>query len=79
MFQALGTPSRLSSFSRIVLIATPVLMLSRLPGFHLTWIWYLSVTGVTLQMIANLLLLRREFRLRFDTPPAVVNQPSLSA
>ena len=50
-----------------------------LAGFHLTWIWYLSVTGVTLQMIANLLLLRREFRLQFDTPPAVVDQPSLSA
>jgi MATE family, multidrug efflux pump len=81
MFQALGNtiPPLLSSFSRIVLIATPVLMLSRLPGFHLTWIWYLSVTGVMLQMIANLLLLRREFRLRFPTPPAVVNQPSLSA
>jgi MATE family, multidrug efflux pump len=81
MFQALGNtiPPLLSSFSRIVLIAIPVVILSRLPGFHLTWIWYLSVTGVTLQMVANLLLLRREFRLRFDTPPAVVNQPSLSA
>jgi Na+-driven multidrug efflux pump len=71
----------LTSFSRIALIAIPVLSLSRFPGFHLTWIWYLSVTGVTLQMIANLLLLRREFRLRFDTPPAaaVADQPSLSA
>jgi len=39
------------------------------------------VTGVALQMIANLLLLRREFRLRFDTPPAaaIADQPSLSA
>jgi putative MATE family efflux protein len=83
MFQALGNtiPPLLSSFSRIALIAIPILILSRLPGFHLTWIWYLSVTGVTLQMIANLLLLRREFRLRFDTPPAaaVADQPSLSA
>ena len=34
MFQALGNtiPPLLSSFSRIVLIAIPVLMLSRLPG-----------------------------------------------
>ena len=83
MFQALGNtiPPLLSSFSRITLIAIPVLILARLPGFHLTWIWYLSVTGVALQMIANLLLLRREFRLRFDTPPAaaVADQPSLSA
>jgi putative MATE family efflux protein len=83
MFQALGNtiPPLLSSFSRIALIAIPVLILARLPGFHLTWIWYLSVTGVALQMIANLLLLRREFRLRFDAPSttAVADQPSLSA
>jgi len=83
MFQALGNtiPPLLSSFSRIALIAIPVLILSRLPGFRLTWIWYLSATGVALQMIANLLLLRREFRLRFGTPPAaaVADQPSLSA
>ena len=69
MFQALGNtiPPLLSSFTRITLIAIPVLMLSRLPGFHLTWIWSqsLSVTGVALQMIANLLLLRAR------VPPAV--------
>ena len=39
MFQALGnTIPRCCRRSAIVLIATPVLMLSRLPGFHLTWI-----------------------------------------
>jgi hypothetical protein len=35
-------------------------------GFALSWIWYLSVAGVALQMCLNLLLLQREFRLRLD-------------
>jgi len=71
MFQAMGNtlPSLLSSFSRIVLLAVPVVLLSRRPGFELRWIWYLSVASVTFQMGLSLLLLRREFgrRLRFGT------------
>ena len=83
MFQALGNtiPPLLTSTLRITVVAIPVVMLSRLPGFELRWIWYLSVSAVALQMIANLLLLEREFRVRLGAPAArpVADQPSLSA
>jgi putative MATE family efflux protein len=72
MFQALGNtiPPLITSFARLALIGVPILWLARQPGFSLRWIWYLSVLAVTLQMVMNLLLLYREFRLRlrFDTP-----------
>lgn len=63
----------MTSFSRILLIAIPLNFLSRMPGFELRWIWYLSVTAVAIQMTLNLLLLMREFRirLRFDVPTSL--------
>jgi len=80
MFQALGNtiPPLITSVTRVILVAVPILMLSRLPGFHLKTIWYLSVCGVLMQMIVNLLLLQREFRLRMVAVPAT-DHPSLSA
>ena len=74
MFQAIGNtvPSLLSSFVRIVVVALPAFWLSRLPGFELRWMWYLSVVAVTLQMVMSLLLLQREFRLRLELEPAPV-------
>jgi Na+-driven multidrug efflux pump len=79
MFQALGNtiPPLVTSFTRILLVTIPVVLLSRLPGFELQTIWYLSVAGVFLQMIANLVLLQREFRLRLPAAPS--DHPSLSA
>jgi putative MATE family efflux protein len=75
MFQAMGNtvPALLGSVVRIVLVAIPVWALARLPGFQLTWIWWLSVTAVLVQMACNLLLLRRELarRLAF-APPATL-------
>ena len=74
MFQAMGNtlPSLATSFTRIVIIALPLYFLANMPGFTLEWIWWLSVAAVTLQMVLNLLLLRREFdrRLRFEAPLA---------
>ncbi|MBM3806882.1 MAG: MATE family efflux transporter [Acidimicrobiia bacterium] len=66
MFQALGNtiPSLVTSGLRLVLSVMPAVLLSRVAGFSLTWIWYLSVVAVLLQMGANLLLLQREFRLK---------------
>jgi Na+-driven multidrug efflux pump len=80
MFQALGNavPPLLTSVGRITLIAVPIVVLSRRPDFDLNTIWYISATGVVLQMIANLLLLRREFNLKF-APQLAPDQPSLSA
>ena len=74
MFQAMGNtiPSLVTSAFRIVLIAIPILLLANAPGFSLLWIWYISVAGIFAQLIMNLLLIRREFRLRltFGTPAA---------
>jgi putative MATE family efflux protein len=67
MFQAMGNtiPSLITSGSRIVIIAIPVLLLARTPGFTLLWVWYI----VFIQLAMNLLLLRREFRLRLAFGP----------
>ena len=71
MFQALGNtlPPLLASLVRLVLIAIPMIVMSRWEGFSLRWIWYLSVLSVLVHMLLNLYLLRREFRrrLRFDS------------
>ncbi len=66
MFQAMGNtiPSLITSAFRIVLIAIPILLLANASGFMLKWIWYISVGGIFVQLVMNLLLLRREFRLR---------------
>lgn len=63
MFQAMGNtiPSLVASFVRIVLVAVPAFLLARLPNFQLTWIWYLSVAAVVVQLAISMLLLRREF------------------
>ncbi|HYU80500.1 MAG TPA: MATE family efflux transporter, partial [Vicinamibacterales bacterium] len=83
MFQAIGNtmPSLATSFTRIVLIAVPLLYLSGTPGFKLEWIWWISVASVGLQMVMNLLLLRREFdrRLQFDDRPIAAAPPVAAA
>lgn len=68
MFQAVGNtvPPLISSAIRILLVAVPLVFLTRLVGFELRWVWYLSVATVWLQMTLNLLLLRREYRLRLN-------------
>jgi putative MATE family efflux protein len=74
MFQALGNtvPPLISSITRLLIVAIPVLLLARLPGFELRWIWYISAVAVALQMAFNLLLLRREFGLRLGPMTAPV-------
>jgi putative MATE family efflux protein len=71
-FQAMGNtiPSLIASAVRILLIAVPAIVLSRNPGFKLTWIWYLSMAAVWIQLGLALWFLRREFerRLTFPTP-----------
>jgi MATE family, multidrug efflux pump len=77
-FQAMGNtiPSLVSSFVRIFIMAIPTILLSRVPGFHLRWIWYLSVASVTLQMLLSLLLIRSEFRSRLGFAPAPEPAPA---
>jgi len=68
-FQAMGNtlPSLATSFLRVLIVAIPVILLSRQPGFELRWIWYLSVVAVLLQVVASLWLLWREFDLRLSS------------
>jgi putative MATE family efflux protein len=66
MFQALGNtvPSLVTSLLRLLISVIPAVLLSRVAGFHLTWIWYLGVFAVLVQMTVSLLMLQREFRLK---------------
>jgi Na+-driven multidrug efflux pump len=66
MFQALGdtVPALLSSASRLLTFVLPLVLISRLPGFELHHVWWLSVGTTTLQALFSLWLLRREFRLK---------------
>src|SRR5213594_3567084 len=65
-FQAMGNtvPSLIASVVRIALVAIPGVIISRLPGFELHWLWWLSVASVFVQLVLAMVLLRREFGLR---------------
>jgi len=77
MFQALGNtiPSLATSGLRLLLSVIPAILLSRVAGFHLTWIWYVGILSVVLQTTTNLLLLQREFRLKLDEGEPVIAPP----
>jgi len=79
MFQAMGNtiPSLVTSSIRILLVAVPALILSRMPGFHLTWVWYLAVLSVLAQLAASMLLLKREFNRRLIFPAPAVPVPTI--
>jgi putative MATE family efflux protein len=68
MFQAMGNtvPSLVSSATRLVIVAIPLLILSSRPGFTLRTIWYLAVGSVLLQLALSLWFLRREFRRKLE-------------
>jgi putative MATE family efflux protein len=72
VFQGIGNtlPPLVSSMTRLLLFVLPAVLLSRMPGFQIRHVWYLSVASIFLQACVNLLLLRREFRkkLTFDEP-----------
>jgi MATE family, multidrug efflux pump len=69
MFQALGNtlPPLAASFGRMLLTAVPAILMSRMPGFELKWIWYLSAGTILFQVVTILLLLQREYRLRLGS------------
>ena len=72
MFQAMGNtiPSLFTSAVRVITVIVPALLLSRMPGFELRWIWILSVGSVGAQLLLSMLLLRREFGRRLVFEPA---------
>jgi Na+-driven multidrug efflux pump len=68
-FQGLGhtAPQLLSSATRLVTYAIPILFLSSRPWFrieYIEYIWYASIATTSLQALLSLWLLRREFRKR---------------
>jgi len=66
LFQALGNsvPPLIASATRTLLQVGPLLLMSRMAGFGLTWIWWLSVAAILFQVTLKLWFLRREFRER---------------
>ena len=72
MFQAMGNtlPPLAASFARILVVAVPAIIMSRMAGFELRWIWYLSVGALVFQLVTVLVLLQREFRVRLAWPAA---------
>ena len=76
VFQGMGhtLPALASSSMRLVLFALPAYLLSQQPGFQMRHVWWLSVAAVTIQLLANILLLHREFTLKLG--PRAVPQPA---
>jgi putative MATE family efflux protein len=76
MFQALGNtvPPLAASFGRLLMTALPTILLARMHGFELRWVWYLSAWTIVFQVVAVMWLLQREFRLRL--PPAAIVGPA---
>ena len=78
VFQGIGNtiPPLLSSLTRLVLFALPLVILSRRAGFEIREVWYLSVVSQVFQACLNLFLLRRELRKRLVFPEAGDFAPS---
>jgi Na+-driven multidrug efflux pump len=72
IFQGLGNtwPSFISSATRLVVFALPVLWLSHQPGFTIVQVWYVSVASTAFQAIVSLLLVRMEMRSRLEFGPS---------
>jgi putative MATE family efflux protein len=81
MFQAMGNtiPSLITSSVRIIVVAIPAIILSRMAGFDLTGVWWLSVASVFVQLGLSSLLLRREFTRRLAFPPLEAATVSIPA
>ena len=69
MFQALGNtvPPLATSFCRLLAVAIPVVLLSRVEGFRLLWVWLIGAGSIWVHAAANVLMLEREFRRRLTT------------
>jgi putative MATE family efflux protein len=70
VFQGIGNtwPPLISSAMRLLIFVLPAVILSRMAGFDIKHVWYLSVATILFQAAVNLLLLRREFQKRLAFP-----------
>ncbi|HEY0686482.1 MAG TPA: MATE family efflux transporter [Steroidobacter sp.] len=75
LFQALGNtvPALVSSATRLVLYALPLIWLTSQPGYQLEQVWYLSIAASAVQAILSVTLLRKQMRLQLGSP---VTQPA---
>src|SRR5438552_17716588 len=80
VFQGMGNtlPPLGASALRLLIFALPAYALSRRPGFRLWQIWYLSVASVTLQLVANMWLLHREFARSLTPLAQPVTEPAVA-
>jgi putative MATE family efflux protein len=71
VFQGIGNtwPPLISSAVRLLIFVLPAVIISRLPGFDIKHVWYLSVVTILFQAAANVLLLQREFKKKLVFPP----------
>ena len=80
VFQGIGNtmPPLISSASRLLLFAVPAWWVSRVPGFDIRYVWYLSVFSQVVQACLILLLLKRELghKLKFTDPMVAEVQAS---
>lgn len=70
VFQGIGNtwPPLISSAMRLIIFVLPAIIMSRLAGFEIKQVWYLSVATILCQAGVNLLLLRREFQKKLVFP-----------
>ena len=78
VFQGMGNtlPPLVASALRMLFFAIPAYAVSHQPGFQLRQVWYISVASVTVQLVANLWLLHREFGRKLPAIPAPGAQPA---
>jgi MATE family, multidrug efflux pump len=81
VFQGIGNtwPPLISSATRLLFFALPAVIMSRMPGFQIKQVWYLSVASILLQACVNLLLLQREFKRKLVFPDTDHLAPAGSA
>ena len=70
VFQGIGNtwPPLISSAVRLLIFVLPAVIISRLPGFDIKHVWYLSVGTILFQAAVNVLLLQREFKKKLVFP-----------
>ena len=78
IFQGMGNtlPPLFTSALRLVLFAVPAWLLSRQPAFRLAHVWYLAVSSVFVQFVANMWLLHREFARKLGSAAVPPPQPA---
>jgi Na+-driven multidrug efflux pump len=70
VFQALGNtvPALLSSATRILVYALPLLWLTAQPDYKIEHVWYLSIMASAVQAVVSVTLLRKQMRLQLGSP-----------